>query len=492
MRHISLPFSEREELIRSVQASGVNPYSRMPVHEQEMFFGRSQELNLLRDWLRVRVGTIWLLGQKRVGKTSLLLHLKNHFLDQAEFVPVFLDFQILGTLEPVDVFFEIANAVYTELRSDSRIDELGAPLREMFEHDPLGHLVEYLLDVQSHPNVGKIVLLLDEFSRTTDAYLQGRLDECFFQQWRGLIQATLPDVKYIIAIQQQVFDSMVERVQGGQEDPSWHLIELGEKVPLRPLQDKDARHLIEWPIRNYLEFPPDALDLVYTLTGGSPFLIQAFCFKLVAHLSEMNKRQADQMDVGQVCMEFMSPDESLFAHLLDLIRGVANTLCTQMAILAEDVRAEDDRNNHDLDRELAASPLFNVMTQLFVKLIEPEAAQNWIDAYTEVYPAVSELSAELLETTGAHPYLLHSMSDVLPEVQQMLPPDNPLSAEHFPLIRLRLEELFRLRLEELWSASFCHSLAQIAKSTGAATGRGCSGGHYPNVDQSLIDEANRA
>ncbi|MBV7330503.1 HD domain-containing protein [Chloroflexi bacterium TSY] len=350
VRHISLPFSEREELVRPVQASGVNPYSRMPVHEQEMFFGRSQELNLLRDWLRARVAAIWLLGQKRVGKTSLLLHLKNHFLDQDEFVPVFLDFQILGTLEPVDVFFEIANAVYTELRSDSRIDELGAPLREMFDHDPLGHLVEYLLGVQSHPNVGKVVLLLDEFSRTTDAYLQGRLDESFFQRWRGLIQATLPDVKYIIVIQQQAFDSMVERVQGGQEDPSWHLMELGEKVPLRPLQDKDARHLIEWPIRNYLEFPPDALELVYTLTGGSPFLIQAFCFKLVAHLSGMNKRQVDQMDIEQVCMEFMSPDESLFAHLLDLIRGVANTLCTQMAIVAEDARAEGDRANPVVSR----------------------------------------------------------------------------------------------------------------------------------------------
>ncbi len=33
---------------------------------------------------------------------------------------------------------------------------------------------------------------------------------------------------------------------------------------------------------------------------------------------------------------------------------------------------------HDLDRELAASPLFNVMTQLFLGLLEPGAARAWI------------------------------------------------------------------------------------------------------------------
>ncbi|MEM7127167.1 MAG: HD domain-containing protein [Chloroflexota bacterium] len=347
VRQMSLPLSEREDLLQPVSTAQANPYSRMPVFDEGMFFGRSKELSEVRDWLRAHVGIIWLLGQKRVGKTSLLLHLKNHFLDKQEFTPVYLDFQMLSSLETGEIFFEIANAVYSELRDEGYTAELGSPLHTMFEHDPSGHLVRYLRGAQSHPETGKLVLLLDEFSRTTDAHQQGKLDESFFQLWRGLVQSTQPYVKYVIVVQQQAYDSMVERVQGGVEDPSWRLMELGEKMPLLPLTDKDARHLIEWPIRNYLEFSSELLDYVYSLTGGSPFLIQSFCFRLVSYMIQINKRQVDWPEISHVEMEFMSPNESLFAHLLDLIRGVANAVCSQVALLA-DAQRQDDRSIHPI------------------------------------------------------------------------------------------------------------------------------------------------
>ena len=339
VRTTSLPFSEREELVKPVNNAEVNPYSRLPVNEDGMFFGRSQELNDLRNWLATRVGVIWLLGQKRVGKTSLLLHLKNRFLERAEFVPVFIDFQLLGKLTTASVFFEIATAIYNELQSEGRIGELGAPLREMFDHDPPGHLVRYLQGVQSHPGIGQIVLLLDEFSRTTDAYHHGRLDESFFQMWRGLLQDTRLHVKFIVVVQQQAYDGMAVRVQGGQDDPAWPLLELGEKLPLSPLSDMDALHLIEWPMRNYLEFPPEISAQLYLLTGGSPFMIQAFCFKLVHHMVQLNKRRVDASDLERISMEFLSPTESLFAHLLDVIRGVANSICAHLARMADEEHA---------------------------------------------------------------------------------------------------------------------------------------------------------
>lgn len=345
VRHISLPLSEREELVKPVTTTQMNPYSRMPVYEEGMFFGRSKELSEIRDWLRARVGIIWLLGQKRVGKTSLLLHLKNHFLDSKEFTPIYFDFQMLSSLRDSDIFFELANATYEELQADGHSLELGPPLHTMFEHDPMAHLVRYLRRAQNHIGSGKLVLLLDEFSRTTDAHLQGKVDESFFKRWRGLVQMTQPDVKFVIVVQQQAFDSMVERVQGGVEDPTWRLMELGEKMPLLPLTDRDARHLIEWPIRNYLEFAPELLEHIYRLTGGSPFLIQSFCFKLVSHMIQLNKRQVEREDIERVSMEFMSPNESVFAHLLDLIRGVANSVCSRLAKMADE---EMQQNKHSI------------------------------------------------------------------------------------------------------------------------------------------------
>lgn len=105
---------------------------------------------------------------------------------------------------------------------------------------------------------------------------------------------------------------------------------------------------------------------------------------------------------------------------------------------------------HDLDRELAASPLFNVMTQLFIGLLEAEAACRWLAAYGKEYPGVSALTPALLEMTGAHPFLLLRIDDILAEVRAVLPAGQTLDSDHLPLIRLRLAEHGRLLFVTCW------------------------------------------
>jgi len=105
---------------------------------------------------------------------------------------------------------------------------------------------------------------------------------------------------------------------------------------------------------------------------------------------------------------------------------------------------------HDLDRELAASPLFNVMTQLFMGLVEPAAARTWIGAYASDFPGVLEMVDELVVMTGMHPFLLRKLGDILVEVRQMLPGGPELGSAHLPLLRLRLAEHGRLLFETNW------------------------------------------
>ncbi|MCB0044268.1 MAG: winged helix-turn-helix domain-containing protein [Caldilineaceae bacterium] len=99
---------------------------------------------------------------------------------------------------------------------------------------------------------------------------------------------------------------------------------------------------------------------------------------------------------------------------------------------------------HDLDRELAASPLFNVMTQIFVGLIDVEAANEWLDAYCLEFPALESMRGELLELTGTHPYLLRRISEIIPEIRKILTPNQELGPDHSALVRLRLAEHGRL------------------------------------------------
>jgi hypothetical protein len=105
---------------------------------------------------------------------------------------------------------------------------------------------------------------------------------------------------------------------------------------------------------------------------------------------------------------------------------------------------------HDLDRELAASPLFNVMTQLFLGLLEPQVARKWVLSYGDEFPIVHELADDLVALTGQHPFLLRRLGEILIEVRQMLPPGTGDGAMLLPLVRLRLAEHGRLLFETIW------------------------------------------
>jgi hypothetical protein len=105
---------------------------------------------------------------------------------------------------------------------------------------------------------------------------------------------------------------------------------------------------------------------------------------------------------------------------------------------------------HDLDRELAASPLFNVMTQLFMGLLDPKVANAWIASYADDFPAVAQMVDELVRLTGMHPFLVRRLGDILVEVQQMLPGTDLAADTHLPLLRLRLAEHGRLLFETNW------------------------------------------
>jgi len=333
VRQMQLLFSEREELVKSATPASFNPYRRQPVQDREMFVGRSEELTSIADLLTAGAGVIFVQGQKRVGKTSLLMYLKKHYLDHRSKIPVFIDFQIFGHLTSTAFHYEVANAVYNDLQADNRVSDLDPPLYELFEMNPTTELTNYLKNVQSQFGTRKLVLLIDEFSRTIDAFKQNRLDDGFFQQWRGLLQATVPQVSYVMVVQQQTYNYLHESMNHFAATPVWHLLELGETKVLKPLSEQDARQLIERPTYNYLEYSPDAIRYVWRLTGGRPFLIQAFCFNLVRHLAHSNRRQVARTDIEAVQAEFMHPDESLFAHLLDIILEIPHAvpICRRLA-----------------------------------------------------------------------------------------------------------------------------------------------------------------
>ncbi len=340
VRQLALSPSEQEAL--HADATGAaNPYSRMPVHDPTMFFGRTHELEEISQAVDHNTAWFVLRGQKRVGKTSLLLHLRNHAWEPHVAVCAFVDFQAVPSLAHANVFYEVAAAVHMDLESDPRVASLGAPVRAHFaEHAPR-RLAAYLTALRQRLGTRRLVVLIDEFSRTTDLLLAGELPSDFFDQWRSLLMLVGDTVSFVTVIQQKTYDQAQETTRAQLSSPFWQVHEMADTLSLKPLASDDARRLIEWPIRNFVDYTPGVAEHVHELTGGSPFVIQAFCNKLVGYLTMQGTRTATRVDVDAVAESFMQPMESLFAHLLDLAPGRADRLITEMARLAEAGHAGD-------------------------------------------------------------------------------------------------------------------------------------------------------
>jgi (p)ppGpp synthase/HD superfamily hydrolase len=337
VQSLQLPPSEQAEWQEIAGGGSFNPYSRLPVHQDAMFFGRAQERERIVEYLRTQQPGVWLIGQKRVGKTSLLLHLKEHYLPARNFTPVFIDFQLMGHPAQTNIFYQVASIVYSSLSSEGRLGDVGAPLQSLFDDAPARRLIEYLQNVQDALNGRKLVLLMDEFSRLTDAYLQGEVEGAIFDRWRGMMHTTQRlGVGYVVVMQQQTCDTLVQHLQQAPNDPSWRLMDVGQRVQLRPLDGEDVRRLIEWPMRTHLDYTAETVDAIADLTGGSPFLIQAFCHNLVMHMAHQGRQQFLTEDVERVRLDFMQPQDHTFAHMTEMLRGISNHVAATLARLAHD------------------------------------------------------------------------------------------------------------------------------------------------------------
>ncbi|MCB0168355.1 MAG: winged helix-turn-helix domain-containing protein [Anaerolineae bacterium] len=156
-------------------------------------------------------------------------------------------------------------------------------------------------------------------------------------------------------------------------------------------------------------------------------------------------RQLDQLQIRLVLLldnfDHVLRSEHVTPDMVNELRPLTNEL--GLVVATEEAL-------HDLNQSIAASPLFNVMHQHFVGLLEPEGAQTWIEAYKELTDFTPEVGAVLLDMAGGHPFLLARVNDILLETQSLLPGVGVIGLEQMPLISLRLAEYGRQLFELNW------------------------------------------
>ncbi|MBX3052574.1 MAG: winged helix-turn-helix domain-containing protein [Caldilineaceae bacterium] len=140
---------------------------------------------------------------------------------------------------------------------------------------------------------------------------------------------------------------------------------------------------------------------------------------------------------------WQAEDKSIWGEWLAIAPGTAGLLLASRVPL------------YEIDMDVGG--ILPCFQQNFLSLIGSEEAERVVRSGLAELPDAEPLVAPLLEWCGGHPFLLDRIDDLVADVAGMLTGRGSVSADHLPLLRLRLAAVYgRLLFDSQWRAVDCH------------------------------------
>ncbi len=312
------------ETKRSEFKSIPNAYSTgVPTHDQKMFFGREDDIEFLKDNLtRTETKTmIVLYGQRRSGKTTLLLHLLNTPV-LGRHIPILIDMQKESYQISIHTFFHnLAFYIFKEFRK--RGIALEKPRKGDFDQQATFALDRFLDEAEAKLVDQKIIIFIDEFEVIEAQVKKGRLEPELFEYLRSLMQHHT-NLNFLLS-----GTHTIEELTRSY----WSVFfNIAIHYRLSRLSMESAIGLITQPVAGYLEYEPYAVHKIRDLTADQPYLLHLVCRSLVDHCNEKRKSYVTINDVNTVLQEVMETGQIHFDWLWEQLESKERII---LAVLAE-------------------------------------------------------------------------------------------------------------------------------------------------------------
>jgi tetratricopeptide (TPR) repeat protein len=244
-----------------------NPYiAGRALDQPSGFFGRDDVLRLVESELQSEhQSAVVLFGQRRIGKTSILLQLLRR-LPSPPFVPVYFDLMDRAQRPLSHVLFELASTIAARTGVASppldAFDEAGSAFRQSF----LPSVYDSLGEAQ------RLVLLFDEFD-VLDIDAEEHLpptaaSRAFFPYLRQLMQGE-PRLGFVFVVGRRAEDLSIS-VKATFKAARYKRVTV--------LDETTARELVTTAERQgTLILSEDAVARIVGLTGGHPYFTQLLC-----------------------------------------------------------------------------------------------------------------------------------------------------------------------------------------------------------------------
>jgi tetratricopeptide (TPR) repeat protein len=240
----------------------INPYIvGNPIKDQASFFGRQDIFREVLQVLRQRgSNAIVLYGQRRIGKTSVLLQLEKQLAHDGEFTPVYFDLQDKAAKSLSEVLYELSQHISKvtghAVAKASDFDRNGDYFRSVF-----------LPGIAQKAGAGGLVLLFDEFD-VLDSPMQTQASEAFFPYLR-LWMTDVQKVKFVFVIGRRPEDLSVRTMSTFKGIQSTRVSFLSRKAAEEVVLQSEKDNSLKWDDSGVQR----ALDL----THGHPYFTQLLC-----------------------------------------------------------------------------------------------------------------------------------------------------------------------------------------------------------------------
>lgn len=272
---------------RRAVRSRFNPYiAGAPVMSDDLFFGREKLLARILNVLHHN--SLMITGERRIGKTTFLYHLKKALEGDEgtdyRFFPVLTDLQ--GVREQ-DFFHSLMCDVFEALRPAPeplrfRTDDANYDGRD-FSHD-LQRVIEELKT--RTPRRVKLALLIDEVD------VLNEFSERINQRLRSIFMKTFSE--NLVAIMSGVG---IRRIWTSEGSPWYNFF---DEVELSAFSREDATSLIRTPVEGIFRWEPEAVERILEWSELKPYLIQKFCIYSVNRIIEERRGTVTAADVEAV------------------------------------------------------------------------------------------------------------------------------------------------------------------------------------------------
>jgi len=263
-----------------------NPYiAGTPVFDKHLFFGR--EKLALRALRLLGSHSVEVTGERRIGKTSFLHHLRRILAaenGERRFFPVFVDLEGVTARDPFHAVMEeavdalaVPPRTLAELRFCGRQSDYQAG---DFSHD-LERVVEELSSRTEQPL--RLVFLIDEIDAVRERPAP------IAEPWLGpLLMDGLQELRVVLA-------GVGRSARGPGDTP--HSRGGLDELELEPFTPDEAEALVREPVAGVFRYEPRAVERILQASRLRPFAIQKLCLRAVDRMLDEGRTTVRVSDV---------------------------------------------------------------------------------------------------------------------------------------------------------------------------------------------------